>query len=326
MARNASAAARELIVRFRRQRPLRGGSLIITIFGDSIMPRGGAVSLGSLIALGAPFGLNERLVRTATARLAKEGWLEGRRAGKLSEYHLSASGRQRFAEATKRIYSAPQSGWAGRWTLIVLPAMRARERTALREELVWRGFGELSAGIFAHPERDARFLGLQRRPAGLQSKIMVFDAHLSGDAAPQRLVSLGWDLQDLAARYRRFVQRFERVQAALRARVQLDEKACFSIRTLLIHEYRRLHLRDPLLPARLLRASWPGTRAATLCRDIYARVFAPSEIHLSRVAAKLNGPLPGADARVLLRFGGIGTRLKGSTPRRATAPASSRSS
>ena len=65
MARNASATARELVARFRRQRPLRGGSLIITIFGDSIMPRGGAVSLGSLIALGAPFGLNERLVRTA---------------------------------------------------------------------------------------------------------------------------------------------------------------------------------------------------------------------------------------------------------------------
>src|SRR5271168_3466089 len=125
MARNASAACRELVARFRRQRPLRGGSLIVTIFGDSIMPRGGAVSLGSLIALGAPFGLNERLVRTATVRLAQEGWPNGRRAGKLSEYRLSRNGRQRFAEATVRIYSDPQNAWAGRWTLIVLPAMRA---------------------------------------------------------------------------------------------------------------------------------------------------------------------------------------------------------
>ena len=310
MAQNAAAAAHDLVARFRRQRPLRGGSLIITIFGDSIMPRGGAVSLGSLIALGAPFGLNERLVRTATARLAKEGWLEGRRAGKLSEYHLSSSGRQRFAEATKRIYSAPQSAWAGRWTLIVLPPMRPGERKALREELVWRGFGELSSGIFAHPERDARFLGLQRRAAELQAKIMVFDAHLSGAAAPQRLVSLGWDLQDLAARYRRFVQRFARVQAALRAQGQLDEQACFIIRTLLIHEYRRLHLRDPLLPPRLLQAGWPGTRAATLCRDLYASVFSLSETYLTRIAAKLNGPLPAADAQVLRRFGGIGKRLR----------------
>jgi len=308
MARNAPAAAHELVARFRRQRPLRGGSLIVTMFGDSIMPRGGAVSLGSLIVLGAPFGLNERLVRTATARLAQDGWLDGRRAGKRSEYHLSKTGRQRFAEATKRIYSAPDSAWAGRWTLIVLPPMRAAERKALREELVWRGFGELSAGIFAHPERDARFLALQRRRAGLQSRIMVFDSRLSGGAAPQRLVALGWDLQDLGRRYRRFVQRFELVQAALRGRGHLDEQACFSVRTLLIHEYRRLHLRDPLLPARLLHANWPGTQAAMLCRDIYARVFAPSEIYLSRVAARLNGALPAADAQVLKRFGGIGTR------------------
>jgi phenylacetic acid degradation operon negative regulatory protein len=305
-----AAAARDLVARFRRQRPLRGGSLIVTIFGDSIMPRGGAVSLGSLISLAAPFGLNERLVRTATSRLAQEGWLEGRRGGKLSEYRLSKTGRQRFAEATKRIYSAPDSAWAGRWTLLVLPPMGARERKALREELVWRGFGELSPAIFAHPERDARSLALQRRPGGLQSKIIAFDARLTGAAAPQRLVGLGWDLEDLGVRYRRFVQRFERVQAALRGQAHLDEQACFSVRTLLIHEYRRLHLRDPLLPARLLRAGWPGTRAAILCRDIYARVFAPSEIYLSRVAARLNGALPAAEAQVLLRFGGIGTRRR----------------
>ena len=74
MAKNASPAA-ELVVRFRRQRPLRGGSLIVTIFGDAIMPRGSAIALGSLIELAAPFGLSERLIRTASARLAKDGWL-----------------------------------------------------------------------------------------------------------------------------------------------------------------------------------------------------------------------------------------------------------
>ena len=89
----ATSTAAALVTRFRRQRPLRGGSLIVTLFGDSIMPRGGAIALGSLIELAAPFGLNERLVRTATARLAHDGWLEGRRLGKLSEYHLSKNGR-----------------------------------------------------------------------------------------------------------------------------------------------------------------------------------------------------------------------------------------
>ncbi len=304
-AATAATAAAELIARFRRQRPLRGGSLIVTMFGDSILPRGGAVTLGSLIALASPFGLNERLVRTAAARLAKDGWLEGHRAGKLSEYHLSHDGRQRFAEATRRIYSVPDAEWSGRWTVIVLPPMRAAERKEIKEELIWRGFGELSSNVFAHPEFDSRSLRLQGSPAVLLSKVIVFDAALADDAAPQRLVSLGWDLEDLGLRYQRFVRRFERVLASLQDVRALDQQACFIVRTLLIHEYRRLHLRDPLLPQRLLRANWPGTRAAALCRDVYARVFAASEAQLSRMATQLDGPLPAPDASVMERFGGI---------------------
>jgi phenylacetic acid degradation operon negative regulatory protein len=303
MTRNTAAA--DLLARFRRQRPLRGGSLIVTMFGDAILPRGGAVTLGSLIALAEPFGLNERLVRTATARLAKDGWLAGRRAGKLSEYRLSSDGRERFAEATKRIYSEPDNPWSGRWTVVVLPAMRAAEKKELKDELTWRGFGELATNVFAHPELDSQSLIIPGRSAGLLSKVIVFDANLADDKAPQRLVSLGWNLEDLGLRYQRFVTRFERVRAALQEARGAEDEASFIVRTLLIHEYRRLHLRDPLLPARLLRDNWPGARAAALCRDIYAQVFAASELYLSRAAAQLDGPLPAPDASVMQRFGGI---------------------
>jgi phenylacetic acid degradation operon negative regulatory protein len=310
MAPVALTAAAGLLARFRRQRPLRGGSLIVTLFGDSIMPRGGAIALGSLIELAAPFGLNERLVRTATARLAHDGWLDGRRAGKLSEYHLSTGGRARFAEATKRIYSEPDTAWSGRWTLMVVPPMRAAERNEIREELVWRGFGEISANVFAHPELDSQGLRSQRDAGGLLSRVVSFDAALAGTDAPQRLVDLGWDLEDLGLRYERFVGRFAILQAELKHRSQIEPRDCFLVRTLLIHEYRRLHLRDPLLPPQLLRANWPGAQAAVLCRDIYVRVFAASELYLSSVASRLSGPLPAADGSVLQRFGGIGPLLQ----------------
>ncbi len=303
--------AARLVAGFRRQRPLRGGSLIVTVFGDAITPRGGAIALGSLIELAAPFGLNERLVRTATARLAQDGWLEGRRVGKLSEYHLSKNGRERFAEATKRIYSEPDARWSGRWTLIVVPPMRAAQRRAIREELVWRGFGQISAGVFAHPEFDPRALRAQRRSAGVLAPVIAFDAAPAADDAPQRVIELGWNLEDLGMRYRRFVRRFAAVYAELRRRADAVPRDAFLVRTLLIHEYRRLHLRDPLLPAQLLRADWPGVQAAALCRDIYSRVFEASEVHLSRVAATLAGPLPPADPSVMLRFGGLRPLLQG---------------
>jgi phenylacetic acid degradation operon negative regulatory protein len=304
---DAATAIQGLLTRFRRQRPLRGGSLIVTIFGDSIMPRGGAIALSSLIRLTKPFGLNERLVRTATARLANDGWVEARRAGKLSEYRLSKSGRERFAEATHRIYGGATAQWTGRWTIVVLPATPAAERQRLRKELQWQGFGEVSGGVFAHPETPASEADLPIRTAQLPADALVFEANLADARSPGALVRMGWDLADLGKRYQRFVQRFERAAGALRTCSAAPE-AAFVLRTLLIHEYRRLHLRDPLLPQSLLPEHWPGTSAAELCRDVYLRVFDPSEDYLSSAASRLSGVLPAPDRAIMQRFGGLRRR------------------
>ena len=73
MTDRVAAAARALVTGFRRQRPVRAGSLLVTIFGDAIAPRGGTITLASLIRLARPFGITERLVRTSVGRLAQEG-------------------------------------------------------------------------------------------------------------------------------------------------------------------------------------------------------------------------------------------------------------
>ena len=76
------------------------------------------------------------------------------------------------------------------------------------------------------------------------------------------------------------------------------------LRTLLVHEYRRIHLRDPQLPHSLLPHEWPGAAAYELSRALYARVLPASEEHLAQVAARLDGPLPPPDAALFQRFGG----------------------
>ena len=53
----------DLLHDFTGRRPVRTGSLIITIFGDAILPRGGAVLLADLIQLLEAFSLNGSQVR-----------------------------------------------------------------------------------------------------------------------------------------------------------------------------------------------------------------------------------------------------------------------
>ena len=69
---------------------------------------------------------------------------------------------------------------------------------------------------------------------------------------------------------------------------------------LLVHEYRRIVLRDPILPAEILPTSWPGTAARQLCADIYTRVLPASERWLD-VHARGDGGAPLPRARDLHR-------------------------
>jgi phenylacetic acid degradation operon negative regulatory protein len=297
------APVRALLQHFRAQRPLRGGSLLITIFGDAIAPRGGAVTLGSLIRLAAPFGLSERAVRTAVARLARDGWLASRRAGRRSEYRLTRSGAGRFAEATRRIYGESPRSWNGRWTLVLLP-LAAGPRRGAREELRWLGFGQLGAALFAHPACTLPQARAWLRNVPAARRALLLHSSGAGLAADRGLVARGWDLGDLARRYRRFVARFAPVEPAFQAGGIAPETA-FLVRTLLIHEYRKIHLKDPMLPPPLLPGDWVGATAYELCRRLYARVFPDAERYLSDAARRLSRPLPPANSAAHARFGGL---------------------
>lgn len=59
----------ELAAEFSRRKPMRTGSLITTIYGDVVAPRGGTLWLGSLLPLLHTFGINDSQARTAMSRL-----------------------------------------------------------------------------------------------------------------------------------------------------------------------------------------------------------------------------------------------------------------
>ena len=301
---NVQRACRQIVDEFRSRPTVRAGSLITTVFGDAIAPRGGTVWLGSLIRVMQDFGINERLVRTSVFRLVKDGWLQSRQIGRRSYYSLTEQGRERFEQATHRIYGEPAGHWDGHWCLLLLSALDTPTKELVRRECGWLGFGAMSANVLAHPSPDFADLDVTMRRLGVDDGLIVLRAEtIRGEGAMRDLVRNSWNLDDIDARYAEFVERFRPVYAALSGRSQVTDQQAFIIRTLLIQEYRKVLLRDPWLPAELLPESWHGAAAYQLCRNLYRAVHEQADAWLDENMESVDGPLPPASRGWQQRFG-----------------------
>ncbi len=300
------STAAKLVRTFRARPTIRAGSLITTVFGDSIAPRGGTLWLGSLIELMADFGISERLVRTSVYRLAADGWLESEQQGRRSYYRLTASGRARFRAATHRIYGLHKRDWDGRWCLLLLSALDADERDQLRRECGWLGFGQLSTNVLAHPSPDPDDLAATLDRLGIRDSVVIMEGEtVDSVQAMAQLARDAWALDSLDAQYARFVKTFRPALDAMLGGDAPAPKTAFMIRTLLIQEYRKVLLRDPLMPAELLPGNWHGDAAHALCRDLYRRLHAAADSYLSATVETRDGALPAADGDYYQRFGGL---------------------
>lgn len=262
------------------------------MFGDAIAPRRQSVWLGSLIALLGLFGLSSRLVRTSAFRLGAEGWLVSARNGRRSYYGLSDAGLLRVQHADRRIYEFNLPQWDGHWTLVLLDAaMRASDRQHLQRELLWESFGRLSSHVFAHPHVNHRSLAEIIAAAGAQDRVAVLRAQsLAGTPGKplQRIMHDTFELTRVADAWKQFIGRFAPLLPDAQRLTQAD---AFFVRTLLIHEYRRVLLRDPNLPKVFLPASWPGVRARQLCEQLYGLLLQPSELFLRTHVQTQDGTL-----------------------------------
>jgi len=302
---SASAALDKLVAAFRRRRPLRAGSLIVSAFGDMIAPRGGAVLLADLAPLLGQFGINDSQARTALSRLVADGWLESKRLGRRSLYRLTRVGAHRFAEATRRIYFGASREWDGRWTVALLGPVRPGARAALRRELQWLGFGALAPDTLIHPQPDAQSLASVIADQPADGRPLLVHGPDLGRPPPQALIKLArqcWKLDQLERGYDHFVAAFEPLERVLGSGAPLAPLQAAVARILLIHDYRRIILRDPMLPVDLMEADWAGGRASALARGIYRQVVAGGEQWINTHLHDENAPLPAPGREFHRRF------------------------
>jgi len=300
----------DAILELRNKTTVRAKSLLVTVYGDAILPHGGSVWLGSLIKLVEPFGLSERMVRTAVFRLSKDDWLASTQIGRRSYYKLTEIGRRRFETAHRRIYASPHRSWNGEWLLVMAnkAGLSQEIRDQLRSEFQWLGFGTVAPNVFAHPAADIRAVRQIIQDLGATDDVVTMAARAdrqSGTTPHRNMVHGSWDLDKLATEYLSFLEAFRPLYHVLKGESEIAPENSFVIRTLLIHEYRRIMLRDPMLPDELLHADWPGTTAASLCANLYRLCVPSAEKHLENLLETAEGPLPDATPYFFNRFGGL---------------------
>jgi phenylacetic acid degradation operon negative regulatory protein len=281
------------IIQQLKREPSRTGSIVITVFGDAIVPRGGSVWLGTLLEFFAQLDIDASVVRTAMSRLTADGWFERVKVGRNSFYRLVQGEWQTFDIATKHIYGPPASDWTGRFELLLIG--NGGDRDAAREALKNAGFGSPLPGVWVAPS------GV---PVPAEASGAIRLEVSAEDDSGRRLLSESWPLDRTADAYQKFMKTFEPLHGWLGRGERLTEADAFTARILLIHHYRRVVLRDPLLPTALLPADWPGRAARTLCGEIYRALLPTSEQWLDRHATNENGPLPKPGGELSKRFDG----------------------
>lgn len=265
----AAAALDALVDRLHRRGRLRVWSLVITMLGDAVVPRGGRVALSSLQDILDELRVEAGALRTAMSRLAKDGWVIRQREGRHSYFRLDERGRHAFDLATRRIYATGAPAWNGTWSVAIGSPGAPEAATA---DLAALGFVRINGNVHLRPETTDS----PDASSALSGMLVI---HGGGTEHPEVFRSL-WPSETTAAGYEAFIASYGDLADALASGAGLMPREAMAARTLLIHDWRRIVLRDPGLPAVLLPAAWPGQSARALMHRVYAGLRPASEAWL----------------------------------------------
>ncbi|WP_141014892.1 PaaX family transcriptional regulator C-terminal domain-containing protein [Nocardioides sambongensis] len=197
-----------------------------------------------LAAAGTHFGVAASTLRTALTRAVAAGDLE-RIDG---DYVLGERLARRQRHQDEAVEDAG-TAWDGAWEMavVVVTGRSGPERAALREALTEHRLAELREGVWTRPANLRRRRGYADEPV-----LSTFRAVPDGD--PGELAAELWDLPGWAATGRRLLD-------------DLAVPAAPSVRLAVAAGVVRHLAGDPLLPADLLPADWPGTALRTAYAD-----------------------------------------------------------
>lgn len=189
-----------------------------------------------LLRLTSDFGIREPTLRVALTRMVSSGDLVRSHDGyRLSDRLLARQRRQDGA-----LHPVTRD-WDGTWTTVIVTAVGADARTrgAVRIALQDNRFGELREGVWMRPDTLDPLL-----PALIRGRVRVLHA---ADDNPAELARRLWDLRGWSKTGHRLLREMTAVN---------DVPDQFAVAAAMVRHL----LADPVLPAGLLPADWPGDR------------------------------------------------------------------
>jgi phenylacetic acid degradation operon negative regulatory protein len=250
------------------QRPPR---LLLTLLGDYWWRRAEPLPSAALVALLAEFGVSDSAARAALSRLTRNHLLATSKSGRRTVVRLSERAARILDDGGNQIFSFGRSSqpWDGMWSLVAfsVPEQNRAARDSLRKQLRWLGFAPLYDGLWVSPRDRAIEVISQLAELGITTATALRATTVPG-VSPDGLPQRAWDLDNLRARYDRFIGHTEGVRERTLAG-RMSPVAALITRTRVMDEWRAFPELDPDLPDELLPDAWPRGSARELFTTTY---------------------------------------------------------
>ncbi|TNF22644.1 MAG: PaaX family transcriptional regulator, partial [Rhodobacteraceae bacterium] len=191
-------------------------------------------------------------MRVAIHRLRKDGWIDSQRHGRTSVYFLTPRGRAQTTEASPRIYATGQAAERA-WVALANPGQPAP------------GDGMPGVWIASHV--------LVTAVAPVGSGLFVTKVEAS-TALPDWMTSRVCD-DATVMMTRNFAAALAAVRPCLDPAPALGPLEVAAIRVLVVHGWRRIVLKTPVLPDHVFPPAWQGPRCRDLVSDLLDRYPRP---------------------------------------------------
>ncbi len=267
-----------------QQFTVRAPAMIVTIYGDIVVPRGGVLWMGTLVEICARLGISETLVRTAVSRLVAAEQLVGERDGRRSYYRLASGARTEFAAAARLLYGQQ----------VEADGFLIHHAPGLSDEMIRRaGLGRMGPDLYLRPHHPGSVPvpGLTFRAEVMKDGVLLAD-----------YAATLWNLQSFADEYHAMIDLFSPLSAALERGEALLPADAVSARLLLVQAYRAVLLRDPRLPVEALPEDWPGAAARRLFARLYRALSPMADAYIAAQFEGREGPLPAETAETAARL------------------------